>query len=170
MKFARPRKVLAAIALFGFTPLCSSGGTGINEHEAKNARRATMEEQDVLQLGEKLRSDVDRAYRAFVDAGRLKNQGSGRNYISEVFEPYIRAGTSFDRAEQILRAAGFEIKPRAPNRFLPEADKYDEIAIIEHYQPTMMGKTSIVVSMRPQRPNDYSAVSQLVAEIVRTMP
>lgn len=129
-----------------------------------------MDEKEAMQLGKKLRGDVDRAYDTLVAAGKLRNQGAGRNYITDVVAPYIPAGTPFDRAEAILRAAGFDIQPRLPNRFLPDEEKYDERAVIDQYRPAAIGKTSVVVALRPRAPNDYSVVSTLVAEIVRTLP
>jgi hypothetical protein len=128
------------------------------------------ERADPERLGKQLRKDIDRAYKSFVETGKLKNQGTGRNYITDVVTRYIPVGSSFERAEEILRAGGFEIQPRIPNRYLPEVEKYDERALIEHYQPTVLGKTSVVILLRPPSPNDYSVIKNLVAEIVRTFP
>jgi len=125
---------------------------------------------DVKVLGEGLRGEIDAAYKTLERTGAIKNQGAGRNFITHVAVRYIPGGTPFEEAEGILRAAGFDIQPRTPNRFLPEPQKYDVRATIDQYASMPLGKTSVTVCLRPRSPNDYSVVQSLTAEITRSFP
>jgi hypothetical protein len=120
--------------------------------------------------GKELRAAIDAAYQKLDNARAIKNSGMGRNFITDTVVKYIPPGTPFDDAEEILRAAGFTIQPRIPNRFLPPPEKFDARATIENYVPTFFGKTSVDVSLRPRGENDYSVVQSLEAEISRVFP
>lgn len=119
--------------------------------------------------GRQLRAEIDATYKKLVKDRQLKPQGRGRNFITDVVMKYIPVGMSFEHAETILRAAGFTILPRTPNPHLPEAEKYDERAVIERYVPTTLGKTTVTVSLRPRGFDDYSTVQAVSAEITKTV-
>src|SRR5256885_15403380 len=97
--------LLSVVAAWNLSHATPARSSEINERQARITQRQSMDERDPAQLGKMLRTDLDRAYRALVDTGKLRNQGTGRNYVSDVFLAYIPVGSSFERAEEILRAA-----------------------------------------------------------------
>ena len=161
---------VAGLTMLNITMSVSAGEIG--EHaESISGREKIMAASNELELrGKQLRAEIDSAYKKLSDARAIKNQGMGRNFITDVVIKYIPVGTSFDDAETILRAAGFTIQPRLPNPYLSDAEKYDERATIDQYVPTPFGKTSVDISLRPRGPDDYSTVQNITAEITRTFP
>jgi len=131
---------------------------------------ATAESNPPEARGRELRAEIDRTYRKLDEARAIKNDGMGRNFITDVVTKYIPPGTSFADAEAILRSAGFAINARGANRFLQAPDKYDTRATIESYAWSFPARTSIHVSLRPRGPDDYSVVESLSAEITRSLP
>ena len=96
MNRKRIGRALLIVALASHASLATPAE--IHKREATTGQRQSMDEKEAMQLGKKLRGDVDRAYDTLVAAGKLRNQGAGRNYITDVVAPYIPAGTPFDRA------------------------------------------------------------------------
>jgi len=126
---------------------------------------------DEAARGRQLRAEIDDVYKKLSAANAIKNNGRGRNLITDVVKKYIPVGTSFDQAEAVLRAAGFAVPPHRPNPHVTDGNplQYIVAATIDHYVPTYFGKTSIEVDLYPRAPNDYSVVQDITAEITRTL-
>ena len=169
------QRFILSIAVAGVTMLniamsVSAGEIGEHARSASELEKMTAASNELELRGKQLRAEIDSTYNKLSAARAIKNQGMGRNFITDVVIKYIPIGTSFDDAEAILRAAGFTIQPRVPNPYLPDDEKYDERATIDQYVRTPFGKTSIDVSLRPRGPGDYSTVKSITAEITRTFP
>jgi len=157
------------IGICGFaTPVFADESLGRGEpiYRQETVMSSTNE---LEQRGKKLRADIDNAYKKLSEASGIKDRGMGSSPITDVVTKYIPIGISFDDAETILRSAGFAIRPRAPNPYISEKypEKYDVVATIDQYVPTPFGKTSVIVSLRPRNPGDYSVVRKVSAEITR---
>ena len=77
---------------------------------------------------------------------------------------YIPIGTTFDDAERVLRAAGFQISARGKSNIYPYP--YQVLATIDQYVPTLFGKTSVVVVLEPEHPGEWRSVAGVTADIV----
>jgi len=150
----------------------SARETGIEASAASEREKSVEGSKQLVDRGRQLRLDIDRTYKKLSEEGAIKNQGMGRNFITDVVTKYIPLGTSFDDAEAILRAAGFTVYPRIPNPRISDLypEKHDVIATIDQYVPTPFGKTSVDVALRPRAPGDYSVVQNVTAEITRIFP
>lgn len=170
MQFDKPRSIwvtAAGLTLLSIAVPVSAGGIGEDTGSVSKREIKMAAESDLELQGKQLRSEIDSTYKKLTDSNLIKNSGMGRNFITDIVSKYIRVGMSFDDAETILRAAGFTIQPRIPNRYLSDVEKYDERAVIEQYAPTPFGKTIVSVSLRPRGPDDYSVVQNVSAEITR---
>jgi len=167
---SKPSTAILAVGLAVLTSLTAAATHGRDANAQLVDRGREMPAVDIEKRGKELRREIDKAYRGLVETGQLKNQGVGRNLITDVVARYIPPGTSFLQAEEILRAAGFAVEARVPNNYLPEAERYDERATIDNYVPMTIGKTSVTVLLRPRSANDYSVVQSIVAEVTRTLP
>jgi hypothetical protein len=81
---------------------------------------------------------------------------------------YIPEGISFDEAEHILRCAGFDVCER-PDADVPgeQSDRYDVIATTL-LDKSFIGRTDLILAMRPKSPVDYSTVKEIRAAIIVT--
>jgi hypothetical protein len=146
--------------------ITSAGGIGCST--APDAVAATRDgtRHDWELQGRQLRAQVDLAYKRW---GLHRSPGTTqRQSILEVFTPFIRKGTSFEEAEAILRAAGFDVRPPVVNQFFPEHLRHYRLATIEHYVSTPFGKTDIVVVLRPRTPQRYDVIETITADIIRS--
>src|SRR5258708_31979110 len=69
-----------------------------------------MESNNFTQRGKQLRLEIEERYKKLTDDRALKS--SRPSDITDVVVKYIPVGTSFDDAENILRAAGFRVDSR----------------------------------------------------------
>ena len=132
-------------------------------HEATAGQEKDMIKSEELEIrGKQLRKAIDETYERLADAKALKSMGNGRNIITYVVLKYIPIGTSFDDAEAILRAAGFEVGKRTMNH----ANQYEVFSEINHYKLTLpFGNTSVYVVLFPRNKDDWSTVQNLKAAI-----
>jgi hypothetical protein len=134
-------------------------------HEATAGQDNGMMKSKELELrGKQLRKAIDETYKKLADAKALKSMGNGRNIITDTVVKYIPIGTSFDDAEAILRAAGFEVGKRDMNPIIH--NDYGVYSKINHYKLTLpFGNTSVSVFLQPKNKDDWSVVQGLEADI-----
>ncbi len=122
--------------------------------------------------GKQLRTAIDQAYKRMSDAQTIRGRWVN---ITSVVVPYIPAGMSFDDAEQVLRSAGFEVKPRpGPKGLKDHTDpyKYNVEALIKNYTNPYLNwlsspfGVSIAVDLTPKAPRDYTKVLRVEASIL----
>ena len=95
------------------------------------------------------------------------------NDVSEVVLRYIPIGSSFDKAEEVLRNAGFSVSARPgidppgnrPDKHTVSADSY---SILDAWP--LGYKNRIAVVLEPREPGDYSRVEKLYALIIILTP
>src|SRR5690348_15077863 len=71
--------------------------------------RHQMSPNELVQRGKELRNEIDSVYETLKAAKKVTGRGTD---ISDQVRKYIRPGSSFDDAEEILRSAGFTVYPR----------------------------------------------------------
>lgn len=132
-------------------------------HEATAGQEKDMLKSNELELrGKQLRKAIDEEYKRLDDIKELKKQRGGYTVITDVVVKYIPIGTSFDDAEEILRAAGFKVGKRTMNH----ANQYEMFSEINHYKLTLpFGNTSVYVVLYPKNKDDWSTVQKLEAAI-----
>jgi hypothetical protein len=113
--------------------------------------------------GKQLRSEIDERYKKLCAAKAIKPMGQGRNDIDDIVTKYVPIGISFNEAEIILRSAGFKVGPREKHSLI--TNKFMVFAEIAQYVPTLLGKTSIYVTLEPESPNDWRQVKKIEAGI-----
>ncbi len=144
-----------------------------------NKSVSLISDEKLKQQGNLLRTAIDQEYKKVYDVSTVK-MGSKEvgNDLTAVVMQYIPLGISFDDAEQILRNAGFKIRPR-PKPNTPrvgiegsEADvrRFDEVAVIEPYiaanASAVFGlETGIYVCLSPQASQRYTKVLKVHAFI-----
>jgi hypothetical protein len=81
---------------------------------------------------------------------------------------YLPEGISFDEGQHMLRSAGFDVSAR-PAADVPgdRVDRYDVTAVMG-LQQSFLGKTELMLGMRPKSPGDYSTVKEIWAVIFQT--
>lgn len=115
-----------------------------------------------------LRTAMALEYKGLKDGRNLSFQITG-NDVSQVVIRFIPIGTSFDRAEKILREAGFGISPRPslgvvgnrPDRFCVIAESNSLVG-----SEPFGFNNKVQVVMEPKRPGDYSQVANIHASIL----
>ena len=122
--------------------------------------------QDTFEsIGKNLRAEIDKTYKELQEQKKLK-PGEPAD-ISAVVLKYIPVHSTFDEAEIILKAAGFQVGPRpgatvAGNR----PDRYNVVSGINPYNSSLfVGKTSIWVSLIPPKPGNYKEIEKVEANI-----
>lgn len=139
-------------------------------HETNTEKEKMMKSNELEQRGKQLRKAIDEKYKRLADAKALKIMGHGRNNITDDVIKYIPIGTSFDDAEAILRAAGFEVGKRDMNPIIH--DYYGVYSVIRHYKlltPLFAG-TSVGVLLQPKNKDDWSTVQSLEADFKIVYP
>jgi len=136
---------------------CEGVVTSPSEIKAKD-------ETSIAERGKSLRQAIDERYALLVKTDALKPNGAGRNYITDVFEPFMPAGTTFEYADALLKAAGFELGPKGKLNFSPYSEA--QIVRIDQYTSVLFGKTSIYVQLEPSRAGEWQCIGKITAEIV----
>jgi hypothetical protein len=118
--------------------------------------------------GKQLLTEIEQRYRKLSSAPRLTGSGDD---ISDIVIKYIPIGTSFDDAEDVLRAAGFHIDdprvtPRPDNWLYP----YDVVASIVPFHQYFFSRTNLYVNLSPKNPGDYHTVNSVSAGLVELFP
>lgn len=148
------------LALSGMTPSNSKAGDLANQTDSINkAVPESLEER-----GKQLRVAIDQAYEKLPHHHFKKGEGD----ITPVVEQFIPVGTSFDDAEEILRAAGFKVGKRpgpnpSPAPFGDFPYKYDVTAVIDPYESFFGGSIGLSVFLSPESPENYSKVTKIHA-------
>lgn len=132
--------------------------------DAKEDSTDTKKSVTDIYIGKELRAAIDVRYDELKKTNGLKNNGRGHNSISDTVLKYIPLGTSFDRAESILSYAGFKIGGHEK-----EIGGHDFVvhASIDKYVFFYFEKISVVVILHPINSNDWTAVHELDADIVK---
>jgi hypothetical protein len=137
----------------------------------------TMNAELIQKRGKELREALDKKFnslRATNDFHR-KPDGIGLEAdVTEVVSPFIPAGTDFESAEKILRAAGFEILPRPSSRRTKDLGqkpgKWDGVmATINPYSTIALTKFSLYITLIPQA-MDYVAIERTDAAFLASTP
>ena len=121
--------------------------------------------QEISDEAEVLKGLIRAEYERLEFSGEIKSMGNGRNDIAEVVKKVIKPDMPFERAERVLKAAGFEVGPRGQNFLFPKI--YEVSAKIESYSPTVAGRTGIYISLQPKSAEDWSVIFLIQAEIIR---
>jgi hypothetical protein len=133
-------------------PSASSGETG---HQ--------MTSNELVQRGKELRNEIDSVYKTLKVEKKITG-GRGTD-ISDGVRKYIPPGTSFDDAEEILRAAGFDVSSRPLSDTMSNApDRYSVGADLK-LGGSFGIKIQAIVVLTPKGPGDYSEVSRVSAGI-----
>lgn len=130
-----------------------------------NLRAAVpMSDSAAVEGGHELRREIDSIY-----AGLKANQAVRKsNDVTAVVLKYIPVGSTYDRAEAILRAAGCKVSARPQGKPSdPFQDKVDGRAFLGSFLFGDIG-VSLYVQLRPGAPGDYSAVGNVQAEIIKS--
>ena len=117
--------------------------------------------------GADLRTSLKKKYAELVSSGKLSG---GRNNITNSVLPFIPIGISFDEAETILRAAGFNVEPypdlNAPPNPNRTRDWYGVVATIPAFVERFGMKVSVYIMLLPKSPGDYTTVSDVKASFL----
>ena len=155
--------ILAAVPRYGSADTAtqeSSGRTASVQHEGHDLYQAILQ-----------------AYSQGLKSSRGNVYVSGLN-ITSVVSHYIEIGMSFDRAEQILRAAGLNVSGRpGPDEWSSNrADKFAVSAYAyEYFNRSLMYRffrpiykdysRKLFITLFPERPGDYSKIAKMTAVI-----
>ncbi|MGV7206424.1 hypothetical protein ACLB1G_01045 [Oxalobacteraceae bacterium A2-2] len=139
------------------------GSTWYELYSGKINQIPKTPEKSDKETGRELRRAINDAYDGMKRRGELKSAGNGRNRITEVIAKFIPAGTPFNKAEDILRQAGFNIGPREESRFIP--GQFGTVCSINYFEKLLFGRVDVHVTLRPINQNDWRLVDSLEAEI-----
>jgi len=122
-------------------------------------------------LGIQLRREIDERYNCLVKTDAFRSGFLQENDVSDVISKFVPVGISFDKAEEILRQAGFQI-------FVPQSviitgnrpDRFDVTASIDPYKNVFPGKVSLYVFLSPEKPGDFDKVIRISASFVASYP
>ena len=120
---------------------------------------------DPVKQGELLRQALVDHLRSALSSGRFLRDGKRyRIDIDEPIKQHIPEGSSFDRAESVLRHAGFTLDPRpspgVPSRSPGSEEEFDVQASLGYGRE---GGIPCMVSLRPRTPYDYGDVFRVLA-------
>jgi len=123
------------------------------------------------QQGKELRSKLERVYRD----PKAKQDSSKGVDVSSTVARYIPVGTSFDDAERILKAAGFEMAPRPPRPIYrdsaPEWEKALRFSMgggLVLDRTLFASVTEVFVTLSPDLPGDPKAHVKEIHASLRT--
>lgn len=111
--------------------------------------------------GQKLRCAIDDRYRHLVKNHELKAPITDPYSITDSVLHFIPPGSSFSRAEIVLRAAGFQVTGRGRNIVFPTG----EYAQIAEYRTIPLGSVSIGVVLYSDPTHPWQSVNDIDAEI-----
>jgi hypothetical protein len=153
--------LLAAVAHERAAETCVAGG---GRWELVHFACAAQSARDVE--GVALRRAIDAEFRHRRDDSMLNGAGGDPNVISSVVQASIPPGTAFEHAEDILRAAGFKVKPLGPCAADDAAPPRGQCmhARIDDYAFALFGSTTVDVVLEGD--SGSTVVHTLSAEIV----
>jgi len=127
---------------------------------------------DVAQRGASLRREINAAY---ADAKSRNAFVHGGYDVTSIVSKYIPAGTTFNEAEQVLRAAGCRVSAHSAD-FTRGGDSIDERIRLSSVVATRDMSRGIwdmgyswAVSLSPNQPGDYDVVAKMSSSIVHIM-
>ncbi len=172
-KSLRVRSILAYIALL--TGLALVAYSWPLSGMALEKENVMMSASDVEQRGKQLRAELEETYRVLKDARKLgaSNKAEGID-VSATVAKYIPIGTSFDEAEKVLQAAGFNLAPRPPRpagrENAPEWEKALRFTMGGGLvlDQTFGYQASVGVTLYPDSPGDPAAHVQEILARLRT--
>jgi hypothetical protein len=127
-----------------------------------------MTDRRIESQGAELRHAILSSYQALSDQGKLSPQIGGSD-ITAIVAPYLPAGTPFPDAEEIVKSAGFALRPRPgsdqqanPNR----ARDWDVVLAVMELPPVSpIARSAAYVSLQPAAPLDYRSLIGVTAAI-----
>jgi len=134
-------------------PTIRSASTGEERHQIR---------PELRRRGKELRNEIRSVYKTLKAEQKITARGTD---ISDSVRKYIPPGSSFDDAEEILRAAGFDVSSRPLSDTMSNApDRYSVGADLK-LKGSFPFKIQAIVSLTPKAPGDYSEVSAVSAGI-----
>ncbi len=166
--FRRLRRTphIFAVGLAGLLTACSPPASNQSTEE----KAASMERSSVSQKAARLSSDIKKLHEKLVDEKKMKAHEENRALSTALISQYIPKGTSFDEAEVLLKAAGFEVMPRGNSNY-PDSSPERYAGYSRKKLDSMpMSLTEISVLLFPKSSTDYSAVINLTSILLTTYP
>jgi hypothetical protein len=141
----------------------------VKEFESSLVVRTGAAEPGKISVGDrdergiKLRAELDRTFERLWRAGLSRETD-----VTASMLPYIFPGMTFEEAERVLKAAGFEVRPHPGIREEQDrnrpTDWYAVHAAISDFSPIrIFGRVTVYVSLYPASPGDYSRVENIKA-------
>jgi hypothetical protein len=115
-----------------------------------------------------LRDAIDTEYARMSAEEGINPIGNGANDFGSTVEKYIPVGSDFDKAEQVLSEAGFEIVSRGQDSVYPRW--YRLLAKVRLYKQGFMNVTEAIVTIDPTSPADWSKVGKVEASFLLIYP
>jgi hypothetical protein len=117
-----------------------------------------------------LRRAIDERYDVLVknNALRMTYPGTTRGNLTDIATEFLPAGSSFTRAEEVLRAAGFKLNGRGREISAPSS----ELAMITPYRSRLFTFESVIVTVvvYSHKPNLWNTVCRVSASINLLLP
>jgi hypothetical protein len=130
-----------------------------------NKIQGAMSTADIRQRGVSLRDQLSAACSTLINKGEVSAEG---NDLSGIVSAYIPVGTSFSDAENILRAAGFEVGPKPKSDFIPKS--YAVVGVITTFNNTAPERFDLYVDLYPKVPYLFTFVDSLTASFYVSLP
>lgn len=175
---ALPRhSVKLVIALAGLVLIVGAALLALNNQWLELLKpqntEASIQQNLLKKRGKQLRLDIDAAYADIMRRDALLKF----NHIESVVARYLPSGTSFDDAEEILKAAGLDVGTRRTreeelnkNSFWADSPhRFDVVSQVKLKQ-SLFGHHLLVVHLVPNMPWDYSIVNSVDAYIESVGP
>lgn len=138
---------------------------------AKRDREVTAMSCTATEKSLALRAAIDQAYTDLSAAGIGKSNPNGIDITAQV-RSVLPDGLSFDRAEKILRCAGFDVHRRpGPNPPGNRPDRFDVYAESRALLPqSVFVSRVVIITLKPHSPESYETVKQVRARILIIAP
>lgn len=117
--------------------------------EAAAVQGKAVSADALLQLGRRLRAEIDAAYAQMKESKTLSNIVRQGNDVTPIVLKYIPVGIAFDDAKAILRSAGCVIPPLEQGHVFGRSAMKDGMLEVKH---------TFAVELTPRTPGDFSVV------------
>jgi hypothetical protein len=161
--------LMAALVAIGIWAALGMPGTSLSGSEIALTREQLQERsrlKDLMKRGKILRKIIDEEYYKMAEADSISSAPDPASILTDIFLAHIPIGSSFDDAEEVLRAAGFKVGPRCPGQALGK--KPCSRAMIEPYIYGTDSYVTIKVLLEPSNPEDWRQVAAATALIFRS--
>jgi hypothetical protein len=133
----KPTSTLSLLLVLSILPFLARG-------QSNDRIDARADAAELQRRGMELRRDIDQEYEQMESTNALK---PGRNRIRGLFDRYLSNGEALDRAEAILRAAGFLFRSRRADPAY--SDRVVVYFGIDPYRSGLPCKTDVSVRLLP---------------------